>query len=380
MTRACLVGRQLCVWMLLWFSVSACVSAPNIRVSEQLQESDLALGYSKGRNRDDGSFTEQLIVRGVLQGGGSFYSKLTISNLANTDGRASAMVEVTLPDGRKALHRERKDRGEWQTSSERLEAQVGDIHFHVSLDGARIEVENEAFKATVTVQSSLPALRPEGGILDAGGQWYVTTIPVPRGNATVTIEAPFKQALGEDGEDALAERVQALGIGYAEHRAGNVPPYELARAWFNILHISEDETLVMSAFEKVGGEVTTGKGSGWVFAANGQGLHLYEPLIDVWTRNPGLDEATGYLVPSVVFVADRARESFRGVIKANALTERKDDLDGLKKLERAVVRRFMQPWTFSFTGAEYLLRKQNEGQSSHEITGQSRFLYQQLSR
>ena len=43
--------------------------------------------------------------------------------------------------------------------------------------------------------------------------------------------------------------VELEGIGYAEHRAGNVAPYLLARRWYSVLDIGEDETVMLSAFE-----------------------------------------------------------------------------------------------------------------------------------
>ena len=80
----------------------------------------------------------------------------------------------------------------------------------------------------------------------------------------------------------------------------------------------------------------------------------------------------------LVFVSDDARKTFQGVFKLGSMSERKDDLARLPKLERLVVRRFMKPWTFRYDRARYLMRKQAPGQTMVEVRGEARYQYQQL--
>ena len=380
-------------------------------VREQLTDRDLRLGFADSKNRDSGDFAEQVVIRGVLADGGTFYSKLTVANIANADGRADFSFDAKLADGRRANCKARKERGAWEHAADRLSATVGDGQVDIGVGRAVVTADCDGFKAVFTVETELPPLRPPGGLFEQGGAFYVTTLPIPRGKATLVIEPkeplprmaakdtpasksepeaepdeeseePEEDGASESGEEGETDVIELEGIGYAEHRAGNLPPYRLAHAWYNVLEITEDETLIMSAFEKKHTADTPasdrGKARGWLVVVNDDGLVLYEPHLDVWVRGARTDEATKYSLPELIFVADEKREAFKGVIKPGTLTERKDDLAGLKRLERLVVRRFMKPWTFTYNNAGYLFRRQVPGEPMTEQRGTVRFRYQQL--
>lgn len=213
-------------------------------------------------------------------------------------------------------------------------------------------------------------------------------------DTTDTTDTP-KEGSGDEGDtdstveevdtdladaDEELEPIEVDGVGYVEHRAGNLPPYRLAHAWYNILQIDEDVTFIMSGFEKAhtGGDTERGKARGWLLVVNDDGLVLYEPILDLWVRGSRNDDVTNYSLPELIFLGDPKREVFKGVIKPGTLSKRKDDLANLKKLERLVVRRFMKPWTFTYNHAEYLFRRQPMGEPMTEQRGTTKFLYQQL--
>ena len=50
-----------------------------------LTREDLALAYSHKANRQAGDFMEQVLVRGTLEGGGTLYGRLRISNVGPRD-------------------------------------------------------------------------------------------------------------------------------------------------------------------------------------------------------------------------------------------------------------------------------------------------------
>lgn len=396
----------------------ACVSRPALVVPENLEDRDIRLGYADPKNQASGDFAEQIVVRGRLSDGGSVYSKLTVSNIANTDGRADFNVDIKLADGRRAQYRARKDRGDWSFDKDRFAAEIGKATIEVGVGRSRIVVDDDAFKLEFSVESDLPALRPSGGLFDLGGAFYVTTLPIPRGRMTIALEVREPLPLVDEGERAgppggtepdapsadgdgaddadgdgqdgagpgegpeLPETIEAEGVGFAEHRAGNLPPYRLAHAWYNILHITDELTLVMSAFERKRLSETPpseqGRARGWLIVVNDEGLVLYEPELDVWAREVTADEVTGYSLPGLVYLADPERRTFKGVIKTGSLSERKDDLSNLKRLERVVVRRLMKPWTFFYNQAQYLFRRQPPGEPMVEQRGAARFLYQQI--
>lgn len=409
----------------------ACPSGlPVVNTGVPLTDADLAMAWAKPENRKADDFAEQIVVRGNLDGGATFYARLTVTNLASMDGRADLTVTVTLADGRKLRFREKRDRDEWRYEKDRFLAEVGDGVIELGVGRASIVATTEEFELEATVSSTLAPLRPAGGVVRRAAGYYVTTIPIARGAIHVklkvlsapeepepeepetpaeTTDAPPTQtpegtpevaaevAPPSEAEPAAAPtesvpddeeyplELELDGVAYVEHRAGTIPPYALAHRWHNMIDIGEERTVVISAFEhaKAKGQNGVAKKDpvlqGWVFAAEDDGYAVYEPELDVRVRDWSTDEKTQYPTPGLVFVSDPERRSFEGVIQMNALSERKDDLGSLKKLERLVVRRYMKPWSFRYDRAKYLFRKQNLEQPMIEVRGAARFQYQQLN-
>jgi hypothetical protein len=196
-------------------------------------------------------------------------------------------------------------------------------------------------------------------------------------------ETPTADGASEPEADAFEDD----GIAYVEHRWGNVPPYELAQRWYNLRVIGTDETVVMSAFERPlsvpdgqprPGPETRGAMHGWMFAARDDGLVMYGADIDVRPYGWSTDDVTSYHLPAIIYVSDKAGRELRGVLDLGPLSQRKDDLAALKKIERIVVRRFMQPWTFGFHQARFLFRWQLPGETALDSRGRGRFQFQQI--
>jgi len=434
---------RLAMGVVLGAALAACGSARvHIDTGAPLSDADLAMRWSHADNRSADDFSEQLVVRGLLADGGSFYAKLTVTNLASADGRADLAVNVDLPDKRKLRFKVRKERDDWTWDKDRFRAEVGDGAIEVGVGRARVVCKNDDFELEASVSSALPPLRPAGGVVDKAAGWYVTTLPIPRGHIVVKLrvfnmpeapapedgepepateeprpapEAPKPDAPGPepeapsptldnpsveatshaedtsepapegDGDDEAADgpiELELEGVAYAEHRASTIPPYALAHRWHGIVDLDEDKTVVFSAFEHAHVKEARDKEpvvQGWFFAADDEGLLLYEPALRIWGKEWGSDDKTGYAIPGLVFVSDPQRAAFEGVVKLGSLSERKDDLASLKKLERLVVRRFMKPWTFRYDRARYLFRKQAPGQSMVEVRGEARYQYQQLN-
>lgn len=421
------LGRGL-VPVVVALAVLACGRpALQVQTGAPLVDADLAMSWSHAENRKSDDFSEQLVVRGALADGASLYAKLTVTNLASADGRADLSISVTLPEGRKLQFREKRDRDDWTFATDRFGAEVGDGGIEVGVGHARIHCKNDDFELDAVIESALPPLRPKGGLARTAAGYYVTTIPIPRGHLAMKVtvltdaEPPDEDEHGrEDKEPATPEpatpapepatpapesatpesatpetatpeadeelpRTYELeGAAYAEHRAGTIAPYALAHRWHGIVDVAEDRTVIFSAFEHAhdrtpGAAEAAPRVQGWVLAANDDGFEVYEPELQISVQDWRTDDTTSYPIPGLVFMRDPAGATFEAVIKPDTLSERKDDLSGLKKIERLVVKRFMKPWTFRFDHARFLMREQPAGQPMHEVRGEARYQYQQLN-
>ncbi len=381
-----------------------------IDIGKPLTDKDLALAFTRDGNSDADEFAEQLVIRSVMDDDVSVYAKLTVTNLASADGRADLTVNVKLADGRKLAFKARRDRDEWTFGRDRFFAEVGDGSIELSVGRVRVIAKNDEFELDFEVTTTLPPLRPKGLLFDRGGRFYMATIPIPRGAARASIKvltAPADDE-GDDEEDGetdapdgpevivapteiadgptLPAEFEVEGIGYAEHRAGNVAPYVLARRWYSLLDIGEDATVMLSVFEHAQPETEKRDPQakpqamqGFFYACSDDALILYEPEVALRVRGWYLDDKTSYPIPKIVFVHGINGSTFEGVVVANALSTRKDDLESLSKLERIVVRKYMKPWTFRFDRAQYLFRKQDLGEAMRDVRGEERLQVQQLN-
>jgi hypothetical protein len=368
---------------------------------ETLTDADLAVAWSRGGNREDADFSEQLVLRGALDGGGSVHVRFRVTNLAGADGRAQLSLTVKDGDGRRLVWTRTADRGAWQAGVGRFEVRLDGARLTVGVGQAALVIDEPGLQVDLRVAGRAEALRPAGGAVDRRGARYVTTIPVPRGALALTLTAPAARwarldlpdvalpsgegeaepSAGVPAAEAPADLWRDDGVGFVEHRAGNIPPYALAQRWYNVASLGEDVTVVMSAFERPlpaeapGGAVPEVRG--FLFAADDDGLVLLAPEVAVTAEGFRPDDVTPYAYPSHVRVSE-PRLGLRGVFALGPLSERTDDLAQLKKLERLIVRRFMQPWTFRFARARWLLRLQPASTRARDVRGEGTFLFQQV--
>jgi len=362
-----------------------------------LTDAELAMGWGRGSNQSSGDFSEQVVLRANLGDGGSVYAKLIVSNIANSDGRAQFYFQVKTEDAQRIEFKLRADRGDWTFATDRFRVELDGVVVEFGVGRASVTVKTDELNASFTITSDLMPLRPDGGRYDNGGLFYVTTIPVPRGQAELVMDVLDSELWDLSGDDDVPVeapedgRIELSGPGYVEHRWGNIPPYELAHASHNLLVIGDDETVVVSAMVRPisGLEVkgpasnaapATGEILGWCFAANDDELMLYAPKLDVRPYRWTTDDMTSYRIPGLVYLSDPQQLVFKGVLDLGALSSRKDDLGGLSKLERIIVRRFMQPWTFRYEKARFLLRHQPSGRQGTEVRGEGTYMYQQIRK
>lgn len=383
-----------------------CRTMPPIVVHEgPLADSDLTMAWAKAANRDAGSFSEQLRIEAVLDDGGSLSTKLTVTNLAKFDGHAEIFAKLQLPgdeddsdtdppdadseesDADEAAGRAltgpvyrvkvKKDRGDWTAGKERFDATVGDCTVVAGVGYAAVHAVGKDFVLDYRVESDLPALRPAGGVVNFGGAFYTTTLPVPRGRLTGTLVT--RGPPEEEGGEPVEETLELEGWAYVEHRATDLAPYRMATKWFKMRELTTERTVVVSAFQRtaeLGGGI-----QGWAMIASNDGLEAYEGEVVLRPRDETLDADTTYGVPALVFLEGKDGPGFRGVVRLNTLTTRRDDIAKLSTLERIVVKRLMKPFTYIFDGAEYLFKVRESAESEDEVPfrGQTTFEFQQLN-
>ncbi|PKN55980.1 MAG: hypothetical protein CVU56_18565 [Deltaproteobacteria bacterium HGW-Deltaproteobacteria-14] len=378
--------------------LTGCRTMPPIVVHEgPLADRDLAMAWVKAANRDAGNFSEQLRVEAVLDDGGELSTKLTVTNIAKFDGRAEILVKVQLPGGEatpededgeaededagaaSAVYRVKvkKDRGDWIAGEDRFDATIGDCTVVVGVGYAQVHAVGKDFVLDYRVESDLPALRPAGGRVNFGGAFYTTTLPVPRGRLTGTLVT--RGPPEEEGGEPVETTIDLEGSAYVEHRASDLAPYRMATKWFKMRELTSERTVVLSAFQRtaeLGGGI-----QGWVLVASDDGLEAYEGEIELRPREETLDADTTYGVPALVFLEGKDGPGFRGVVRLNTLTRRRDDIANLSTLERIVVKRLMKPFTYIFDDAEFLFKVRESDATEDEIPwrGQTTFEFQQLN-
>lgn len=341
-------------------STAADASSPPAPVG--LAAADLVMTWADANSRGSSDFSESLVSRATLDGGGDVYVRLLVTNVAGADGRAELKVRFNLADGRKLEGRVRMKPGGWLYGSDGFDITLGEARAHVVPGRAEVLFTGDGFHARLAITSSLPAIRPAGGGADFGsGAWYRTTIPIPCGRLEGTVEIAT-----EGGEP---EVISLVGAAYVEHRSGTVAPYVMAQRWLNLLSVDVDRCVAMSAFQRT--KQLGGGTQGWLYYATRDRLIAWLPEVDVAPREPSLDAETGYSVPQTLIVTG---PGLKGAIKVESFVKKIDDLGGLSKVERFVVERVMKPWTFRYD-ASFLL-KPTDGDA---LRGTARYQYQQLN-
>ncbi len=339
-----------------------CGGPKGVVISDNLTDPELAMGWNKEELRDERSYSEQLVARGALDGGGDVYIKVLVTNIANADGRAELHGNITLPDGRKFRSKVRKKKGEWTSEAGAFKFKLDKSNVTFGVKRGVVHIAGDGFELDFSISDAVAPKRPAGGLVDAGGAHYVTTLPVPRGRfaGEVTVRS---------GEGTT--KVPFQGTITVEHRVGTIPPWRLAKSWFNLLSHDSERTVLMSAMKR---NNVSGTLQGWLIVADNDGLQVYEPELEIEAQQASPDSETGYKVPSRVYLYDKGRDDgFKGVIEGGKITTRKDDLGSLSKVERFFVEKLMKPWTFTFAEADFLLKKGDKA-----VRGKTRYRYQQL--
>lgn len=359
--------------------LGGCATSASLGSTEvPLTDADLVMAFTRADLTDADDFTEQMKIVVALEGGGEVYTRLFVTNLASADGRADLLAKVLLPAGTRELEDDldlrakfEAERGEWKAGADRFEAHIGEGSMTVSTTGAEVRVDADTFTMSYTVRSEVPSLRPKGGVADRGGAVYVTTIPVPRGvvEGSVTVKAT---------DETPARTYPLRGVAFVEHRYGNLAPYRLAKRWFKLNEVTPERTTILSAWQWP--EAQGGRIQGWLMVADASGLVAYEGDLLVAPTEWAVDSETGYEVPGLVYLYDPDKTRLRAIIQARGLTEKKDELARLNRLERFVVRQLMKPWTFMFDEARYLIKTRAAPQAPERaVRGATPFEYQQLN-
>ena len=214
-------------------------------------------------------------------------------------------------------------------------------------------MEDKAFRLQLEVVTDHAPLRPKGGTVKDDGDHYITTVLVPRGRLTGRIE-PTNGA-----------PIEIKGVAYADLRQGNIQPDDLADRWVHLLDIGPKMTFAASALSRP--DAKGAFGHAWMMQASDSQLPLYSTTASVTPSRVQTDKKNDYRVPQEIRFKGKGHTAELRVTK---LRERKDDLAGLGSLERFVVKRFMQPWSYRHD-ASYTTSSQSSKRTLN-------YVYQQL--
>ena len=330
-----------------------------------ISDADLRLGFADPANRNHGDYSEQLTLRAAFHGGGSAYIRFLVTNLGGANGRAELKARVTLPDGKSLKSKVRRAWGEWTLAEDCLGARLGESEVEARAGKTTVTVVGDGFAASLVFETDRPPLRPEGGSArGAGGLHFVTTL--------LGVGARVRLGVHRESDPSDGAPLTLEGIGYVEHRGGNIPPYHLTTSTMNARSLGPDGAFVASVFRRSheGGAAA----SGWFAWAGSHGSWVYEPSVTVTTGDVWQDEETGYHIPRELTLA--APDGTTAEIRAKRLVQRKDDLASLGALERFVVARLMQPWTYEYQSAYGIFEAADPHEPVHQ--GSARYVYQQL--
>jgi len=145
----------------------------------------------------------------------------------------------------------------------------------------------------------------------------------------------------------------------------------MSHRWIQIRDIGEDQTFVLSAFQRtkrLGGRLHAS-----MFVADDDGFKVYEPTIELEMQDFNAMTKGPYKVPQSL--SFRGSNGSVGVIKSDQLVSQKSDLGSLSPLIRKLVSVFMNPWTYRHS-TRYLVRSSDSANES--ITGNAIYSYMQL--
>lgn len=352
------------------FALAGCATAPQTvrHTTGPLRDADLVMAWSDPANRASSAFAESLVVRAKLDAGGEIYIRLVVSNIAGADGRAELRTRLTLADETTWTSKVRKSRGVWKYGKAGFDITVGDSQLAFQVGRGVIRLRLPELAADLTIGSPHPPLRPVGGSAEFGeGKFYASTVLVPRGRLRGTARIA-----------AGGREIALAGPAYAEHRASNLAPYTMAVAFFSMIDIGPERTVLLNAFRRtaeLGGQI-----QGWVYVATDAALAVYERDMTLAAQRTHLDVETGYEIPASLLLRSARGVGFTGAITAGEPDKRIDDLQNLGKVERFVVERLMKPFTFRYDAARYLFKwKARPGAPEEAFEGTARYQYQQLN-
>jgi len=336
-----------------------------------LSDADLALGAASKDNRTSGGFNETVRIRGMLDGGGSVYGRLIITNLATANQLARVRLSVS-PAGKPttAINLRRK-KGTWSASADKLAFKAPDrkgssVDLQGTMDALTWTAENHIARITVTLTPTVKPMDPPGGAADFGnGKFFRTTLLAPHAKLAVKLVTKAKP----DGSTTASEQ-SFTGWAYAEKRTSNLAPYLMARRFIDVREYDANGTFALSMFQR--SPNFGGKRQGWMVCVRDGNVVVQAGQLSVKTEQATPHAESGYSVPQLVRFEDKNDPTVKGVVKATKLARVYDDLRGLSKLERVIAERFAKPWTFRHEAA-WALRAGDK-----KMSGGGSYSYNQL--
>lgn len=278
------------------------------------------------------AYSERYTLFANLEGGGTAYVDLTISNLGWGDRHGATTGEIRLPGQRPYRFKKKLDEDEWSYRRDRFEMKVGPTTISGDAESGFRVRHRGASSFDLTFKSRTPMWSPGIGKLMHDGNVYATTLAVPWGDVTGTIGGK-----------------SVNGVGMFDHGMSTFSPFDLADKFSRMRHF-EDGLFI--AWREV--DLTDDLGSRsvtWVIVGIDDKIVFSDSAANIaWT---GFDEheESGHRVPSnVVISASSGGKSLRLEVRGKRVRST-DLLAQHGAAARAVAGAVSNPWQFEVNGS-----------------------------
>jgi hypothetical protein len=333
---------------------------------------DLLPKYDEAENEKNKFYAEQYSFAFSADGDEEFWFQFLIANMGVANGKGAVRVHFAPPGGKKIKAENAFKREDWSASREKGAMTISMGENRLTGDGSQWQAhfENDHFVADCKITNTAPAWRPGGGALYYGGgksSYYDVTLLTPRGKFEADV------VMAETGK-----KYHLTGTVYGDNSIINVSPNLQARRWVKTRKIGSKYTIVLTMLET--SEQYGGQWVGFFFVASDRGMVATGLNPKVELVGVEKDPKNGYEVPTMVLLSDaRGIEGFAGALKAGKRLYRKDLLASLGTIEKALVRKLIQPFGYKYR-AEYEFEFLSRKGKRKKLKGKSYYTFEQFTK
>ncbi len=308
------------------------------------------------------TYYDKYTFDGYFEGKASSYFSILNSNMLVKREIVEVQSRITLPDGRELRTKEELKKGEWSAEKQggNFTLKLGKHTVTGDLRKWTVRVQGEGYEAELVYEAQVPAWRPQSGRTYFGSDkslYFDLTLLSPRAEVTANVKVG-------------AETFALKGLGWGSHSQANVEPHRQAKRWLTLRSHSGAWVVWVNEFVTTSmfGEVRVP----WLLVAKGRKVLFQSFNYTLTAKETKTDEKhpNRYTMPmAFVIDAQDGANTLKLAVKARKLKARKDQLERLSAIERAVVSKVSQPITYELD-ADYSLEMTIDGQPlAHKARG-----------